>query len=304
MARSCTASPTMATSRAAARRRPGRSPAPCADRAWSRSRNRSPTVKSNRCEHVVLRQRGLQPARRVVGGEPDAEAAPLELARWCRAAPRDQRRVLGAAASGKCARCRPPADRPARPADARRRPRRCRRSLPAASTEPGVMRSVAGSWPPSAQQLVGNRGSPRAAKSADLAVDRHPGAPVVDDGAVLVEQDAADRHGLTSPSARRQAAQTAPLLRARVDRQIADRRRLARERVGRVPGDLDLVEARCRAHRRAAAARPASRRCRRSPSAPRSPAACRCTPTAAPSTPTSAQLATVPGGGASGKMQR
>ena len=28
------------------------------------------------------------------------------------------------------------------------------------------------------------------------------------------------------------------------------------------------------------------------------------TPTAAPSTPTSAQLATVPGGGASGKMQR
>ena len=75
------------------------------------------------------------------------------------------------------------------------------------------------------QQLVGN--GPVAAGGIErrLAVDRHPRAPVVDDRAVLVEQDAADRHVPPPPSAVSGGAHCA-LLGARMDRQIADAGRL------------------------------------------------------------------------------
>src|SRR5437764_8821476 len=53
------------------------------------------------------------------------------------------------------------------------------------------------------------------------------------------------RIAMASPRLRHPSSRAdRPLLRARVDRQIADRRRLTRERVGGIPGYSDLVEAR------------------------------------------------------------
>ena len=56
----------------------------------------APHGEIEKMEHVVLHQRCLQPSRRVVGGEPDAEASALELHDGVAGAA-DERRVLGAA---------------------------------------------------------------------------------------------------------------------------------------------------------------------------------------------------------------
>ena len=64
--------------------------------------------------------------------------------------------------------------------------------------------------PPQPQQLRGERRVAASGIERRLAVDRHPGAPIVDDGAVFVEQDAADRHLPPPLSMCRQAAHTAP----------------------------------------------------------------------------------------------
>ena len=191
MARSCTASPTTATSRASTpiASAEGRDHARVGLRA-------EPRIAAHReieeVEDVVAGQRRLEAAGGVVGGKAEAQAAPLQLdeglarastSAECTAPPRRKIASMPAARSGGAA---PP--RRAAKASA------MSSTLPAASGEPGVMRSVAGSCPPSRSSSAASPASPLAANSGHLAVDRHPGAPVVDDGAVLVEQDAADRH--------------------------------------------------------------------------------------------------------------
>ena len=107
-----------------------------------------------------------------------------------------------------------------------------------------------------------------------LTVDRHPGAPIVDDGAVLVEQNASDRSRHGRQVGRSGGAHRA-VLGSCVNGKVVDGRRRARKRIGRIPGHLDLGEAGSQRIVEQAAAPPGCRRCRRSPSAPRWPARCR-----------------------------
>ena len=58
------------------------------------------------------------------------------------------------------------------------------------------------------QQLFCHLGITAGRVSCDMAIDRHPGALVVDERSVLVEQDAPDRH--RPPPSSSQATQTAP----------------------------------------------------------------------------------------------
>ena len=124
-----------------------------------------PTLKSKRCRMSCCASEASSPPTEVVGGEPDVEAAPLELGDGLARA-RDQRRVLGTAGAEDALDAGGELGRRARRRDGRQRRRRCRRRCRPPARVPAVIRSVSGSWPPSRSSSAASAGIAAARRTA------------------------------------------------------------------------------------------------------------------------------------------
>ena len=176
--------------------RPGRRRAPCAGRAWRRSRNRSPRRKSKRSSTSCCASEASMPARGIVGGKPEPQAPPPSsstsvsrapaISTECAAPPSQKMRSIPAASSPAAPHVRVRGEGLRDVEEIARRQRRARRHAVGVGVMPAEPQQLA------REALVAARRPQRGA-----AVDRHPGRPVVEDGAVLVEKHAPDRHALT-----------------------------------------------------------------------------------------------------------
>ena len=116
-------------------------------------------------EDVVLRQRGVQAAHRIVGRQTETVSASLQFGDRLSGTIHEPGMLAPALAKDRLDACRRAGRACVDPRWAANAPAMSS-TLPAASTEPGRIRIVAGSWPPARNSSTASSSSPPAANSA------------------------------------------------------------------------------------------------------------------------------------------